>query len=271
MTDTPTLDEAFDQASSELTSKEESPKETEEKPEESQEPEKESESPKEEPEPKAEESEEDKEEAFADKGELVGKTPEEMEEIYKNWQSSYTKKRQAERKELEDMRARLESLEKAPKEEKADDKPLSELTPEEYAIKVAEMAKTEVNTARNNAYIEAQEKSFFELDPRLSEDSPTYDKDLTDLVMMRLSNAREAHDAEGLPITQFDFLGKAKEYIEAFDSRIKNSNQAFLKRQSEIARTRSNDFAKESPKTSGAKSKPKVMDLDDAIESAFEK
>lgn len=262
---TPTLDEAFEQATSTLTSQSEAPQE---QPSENKEPVKDSETPEGQPEAKADDPKVETEESFAEKGDLTGKTPEQLEETYKNWQRAYTAKRQAERKELEELRAKVSETKPI---EKSPDKPMSEMSPEEYAMKVAEMAKTEVQTAGDNAYIESQEKAFYSLDSRLNQDSPDFDQDLQDLVMIRLSNAREAHDAQGLPIRDFDFLGKAKEYIGAFDSRLKNSNQSFLKKQTEIARTRSDNFAKEVPNTSNAKTKVKSMDLDDAIESAFGK
>jgi hypothetical protein len=260
-----TLDEAFDSASSTLTSESGSQGATQEKPNENKEPVIDSAKTEDNP---VEEPKVEVEETFAEKGDLTGKTPEQLEEIHKNWQRAYTAKRQAERKELEELRAKVSEIKPI---EAVPDKPMSELTPEEYAMKVAEMAKTEVQTAGDNAYIESQEKAFYSLDTRLNQDSPEFDQDLQDLVMMRLSNAREAHDAQGLPIRDFDFLGKAKEYIGAFDSRLKNSNQSFLKKQTEIARTRSDNFAKEVPNTSNAKTKVKSMDLDDAIESAFGK
>jgi len=264
MTGTPTLDEAFDQATSTLTSESEPKVETPEEPNKIKEPTKDSTDSKDQP---IKESKKEVEEAFAEKGDLTGKTPEQLEEIYKNWQRSYTLKRQAERKELEELRAK--ATEKPV--DRVADKPMSEMSPEEYAIKVAEMARSEVQVARDNAYIESQEKAFYALDDRLGEDSPTKDDDLRDLVMMRLSNAREEFDKTGKPISEFDFLGKAKEDIKAFDSRLKSNNQAFLKKQSEIARTRSDNFAKESPTISGAKTKVKSMDLDDSIEAAFGK
>ena len=103
----PTIDEAFDEAV-ELTSKDSfaEPK-TEEKA-----PTKELETkPEKEVEEEGEDKAETEEEAFAEKPDLSGKTPEELEEVYKSWQKSYTQKRQEEKKALKEMETRLKELE----------------------------------------------------------------------------------------------------------------------------------------------------------------
>lgn len=48
---------------------------------------------------------------FAEKPELNGKSPEELEQIYKDWNSNYTKTRQREREELREYQNRLAQLE----------------------------------------------------------------------------------------------------------------------------------------------------------------
>jgi len=271
MSDTPTLEQAFDDANAELTSKEVSPEK--EEPAESQDKTKSEAEPKEEkeetPEGEKTDSKAEEIESFADKGELSGKTPEELDKVYKDWQRSYTIKRQAERKELEDLRKQVADRAEVkvdPKQQKA----LDQMTPQEYALHVANMAKEEVKVAGDNAYIDAQQKSFYESDPRLNQDNPEFDSDLHDLVVLRLSNARELHEGSGKPITEFDFVGEAKEFIKAFDERIVKNNKSYLQKQSKIARTRSEDFAKDAPKTSGAKAKKKNMDLDESVEAALE-
>jgi len=50
------------------------------------------------------------EEVFAPKGELQGRTAEELEGIYKDWNKSYTQKRQSERAELQQLREERDQL-----------------------------------------------------------------------------------------------------------------------------------------------------------------
>ena len=68
-------------------------------------------------EPEVEPKEEITEESFAEKGELEGKTPEELEEIYKAWNRAYTAKRQKETQELKDYQTKIADLEKKIKEQ----------------------------------------------------------------------------------------------------------------------------------------------------------
>jgi len=279
MNDNPTLESAFEQAEAELTDTEESQEESKEEETPGQEPddskpesetkEETSESPEAE---EAKDTKDDSKESEADfldvEGDTSKMTHDELMEVKKNWERAYTTKRQTEREEMAELKRQLEDKEVKPKA-KADEKPLDQMNPQEYAQHVAEMAKAEVAVAGDNAYIEAQEKSFYEADPRLNKDNPTYDGDLHDLVAMRLSNEREVHETEGKPIKSFDFVGRTTELIEAYDKRIKSIKQNYLQKQSKIARTKTEDFAKDSPKTSGAKTKQKKMNLDEALDAAM--
>ena len=259
--DTPTLESAYDEAEAELTSQEQ-PSESEDTQEETEQPEVEQEKPQEEAK---------EEETFAEKPDLTGKTPEELEQIYKNWQSSYTKKRQAEKQELEELRQQLQELKSKvePEFQPLTPQQIAQLPPEQQVEYLRREAQQEAEIASQNSYIEAQEDAFYKSDPRLDENNPEFDPDLHDLVIMRLANARDEWEAQGKPITEFDFLGKAKEYIKAFDNRISSSNKKYIQQQSKIARTKTSDFAKQVPQTSGAKAKQKNMDLDEALEAAM--
>lgn len=279
MNDTPTLESAFDKAEAELTSTEESQEESKEEETPSQEPddsksedetkEETSESPEEEEKDIKDDSKESEADFLEVEGDTSKMTHDELMQVKKNWESAYTKKRQAEREEIAELKRQLEEKEVKSKEKSKETKPLDQMTHQEYAQYVADMAKAEVKVAEDNAYIEAQEKSFYEADSRLNQDNPEYDSDLHDLVAMRLSNEREAHEAEGKPIKSFDFIGRTKALITAYDKRIKSIKQNYLQKQSKIARTKTEDFAKDSPKTSGAKTKKKSMSLDEALDAAM--
>ena len=273
MTDTPnpTLDEAYDAASEELTSTEDTPKEESKEVEPSQKPDDskpESES-EDKPEDKPEEPKEEETDFLKVEGDVTKMTPDQLEAVKTKWQSSYTKTRQAEREEIAELKKQLADKEVKPTDTPVEIKPMDQMTPQEYAQHVADMAKAEVSVAADNAYIEAQEKAFYEADPRLNIDNPEHNKDLLDLVVLRLSNEREAHEEEGKPVKSFDFVGRTKKLISAYDEGLTTIKQNYLKKQSEIARTKSEDFAKETPKTSGAKPKKRNMTLDESLDSAF--
>lgn len=269
MSDLPSIDQAFDEAVA-LTSKNPLAEEVEE----------EAEAPKAEPETKPEEKEvegevEEKaeaetetEETFAEKPSLEGKTPEELESIYKDWQKSYTQKRQAEKEEIKKLQERLSELEaKAPKPE---DIPINEMTPEQFRDYTLAQAKKQVMVERDNAYIESQEKAFYEVDKRLDEDSPDHDEALFYSVVGKLTKAREAYEAENGSVYGFDFVGQAKDLVKAYDEGIKQKVQSYLKKNNEKVRSKVEKTSKTNPKTQSAKMKKAGgLELEDAFEEAL--
>lgn len=257
--DSPELDAVIEEVS--LTS-EESPAEepTEDKPEGQEE---------KTPETKEGEVEEEK---FADKPDLTGKTPEELEEIYQNWNKAYTQKRQAEKEELkrqqdEVLRAKQE-LEKYQRQ--VPQKNIAEMNPQELAQHFAQKAKEIESVAKENSYIESQEQTFFGLDKRLDENNPEFDEALFYSTVGVLTKEREQFEKEKGTVVGFDFVGKAKEKIKAYDEKVKQQVQSYLKKQEGIARTKTDKFGKTNPNTkSGNVKKSGSMDLDEAMSEAI--
>lgn len=208
-------------------------------------------------------------EAFADKGDLKGKTAEELEETYVNWQRAYTAKRQSERKEIEDLKTQLKEFQVMETPQQVNEKPIGQMSPGEYAQYVAKMARNEVTVQQDNAYIDAQQKMFLKLDPRLDENNPNYDPMMSDLVVMRLTGLREKHESQGLPVNQFDFISQAKELIDGYDSNINKIKKSYLSKQSKIARNKAENFKKDTPQTKGGATRKKSMSLDEALKANF--
>lgn len=215
---------------------------------------------------------EPEEEAFADKPDLSGKTPEELEEIYKNWQKSYTQTRQAEKAREKEMAEKLAQYEKTLSQFKAQEpeKPINEMTVEElqqhFATKAQEIAKT----AQENSYIEAQEKSFYELDKRLDEDHPEHDPNLFYSVVGQVTKLRDQFESDKGTVVGFDFVGEAKKVISAYDEAVKQKVQSYLKRNNETARGKVQESSKANPKSSSAKlKKAGGLDLEEAFEEAL--
>lgn len=267
MSDLPTIDEAFDEAV-ELTSKEslaEEPEVKEEAPTEESEIE---------PEKEVKEEAEDKveleaEETFADKPDLSKFTPEQMEDIYKNWQKSYTQKRQAERARDKEREETIANMQKELEQFKSQKDP-SQMTPQEFQEWTLSQARKQVELERDNAYIESQEKAFYEVDKRLDEDNPEHDEALLLYTVGKLTKEREAYEKEHGTVYGFDFVGKANGLVKAYDDKIKLQVQSYLKRNNETARNKVEKSSKINPKTSSGKMK-KVggLDLDDAFEEAL--
>lgn len=266
--DTPTLDEAFEEASAELTIEEveETPEPIEEET---------SEEPKvEEPEEEKEESpEEEQTESFTKEPVNVEELPPEMKELYKNWERAYTTKRQAERAEIKALTEELEKFKtQAPPQQDVvqQQKPIDQMTQAEFQQHVIEVARQDAAIQKENAYIEAQEEAFFSIDPRLDENNPNFDEDLSFAVIGKLTSDRNKYEEENDSVLGFDFTGKAKELIESYDKKINGRMQEYIKKQSEISRTKSQKFSKSNPKTKSGSSTPnKFMDFEDAADLAW--
>jgi hypothetical protein len=260
MQDTPELEEALEQASDELTIEDGEPQEETQEVEDPQE-----ETTQEDSKTKPEE---DQEEAFADKPELAGKSPEELEEIYQNWQKAYTQKRQAEKEEMKALQEKMAELEsKVPQEPQ---KPIDQMTPQELQEYFAERATKIANNAKENAYIESQEKAFFDLDSRLNEDSPEFNPALFYSVVGQVSQARDRFEAENGTVFGFDFVGEAKNQIKAYEDLLKAEVQKYVTNNNKTVSNKVQKFAKSNPKTkAGNVKKAGGLDLDDAFKEAL--
>jgi hypothetical protein len=215
---------------------------------------------------------ETEEEKFADKPDLTGKTPEELEEIYQSWNKAYTQKRQAEKEELRKQREEFarakEELERY--KTQTPQKSLAEMNPQELAEHFAQKAKEIASVAKENSYIESQEQAFYGLDKRLDENNPEFDEALFYSTVGVLTKEREQFEKENGTVVGFDFVGKAKEKIKAYDEKVKQRVQSYLKKQGEIARTKTDRFGKTNPNTkSGKVKKSGSMDLDEAMNEAM--
>lgn len=267
MSDLPSIEQAFDEA---VTLTSENPL--------AEEAEAETQAPEAEPETKPEEKEvegkaDDKveteaEDNFADKPSLEGKTPEELDAIYKDWQRSYTQKRQAEKEELRKLQERLNEYEA--KMPKLEDIPINRMSPQQFKEYTLAQAKKQVEAERDNAYIESQEKAFYEVDKRLDDESPDHDEALFYSVVGKLTKEREAYEAENGSVYGFDFVGRAKDLVKAYDEGIKQKVQSYLKKNNERVRSKVEKNSKANPKTQSAKMKKAGgLELEDAFEEAL--
>lgn len=195
------------------------------------------------PEAQAPVVEETKEEVFAEKGDLKGKTPEELEETYANWQKAYAAKRQKETAELRELKAKIAEIESKTKvesqgntQDKVDEAQkqveLGNMTMTEYtqyvrsllaedARRIAREEVTAVTTEqKEQSYQERAVNDFRQADPRLDENSPEYNESYANDIRRELADALDEHLEKTGSYKGFDTKSIAKQVIERRDAEI---------------------------------------------------
>lgn len=186
------------------------------------------------------------EEVFAEKTELTGKTPEQLEEIYQNWQKAYTAKRQKETQELKNYQAKLEELEKKlalPQHDQQNDVQslqaeaqeqvqLGNMSIEQYT---EYMKSVMVEEARNVARQEYQQmiaqereeqlaqtalEQFQSVDGRLNENAPDFDESFKNEVQRELAELLEEHLEQKGSYQGFDTQALTKKIVERRDAQL---------------------------------------------------
>lgn len=224
-------------------------------------------------------------ETFAEKGELQGRTPEELEEIYKNWQRAYTEKRQKETQELRALREQLEQrkVEKPTSDESRSvaqirqdmgqaqqDVQLGRMSVEEYTNYMRELMKEEARQVAREEYKEmtTQEresqyqdqafKEFVSADERgrLDPNSPTADETLSKVVRDYLAEELEKYIQEHRTAKDFPAGKLAKEKTAEYDARIDEIVKTRTKQSTQMAQVRAAKAQKASTRGSDASSAP---------------
>lgn len=186
------------------------------------------------------------EEVFAEKGELAGRTPEQLEEIHKNWQRSYTEKRQKETHQLKELQAELEMLRNQPQapsvpqdtsvQERAEEAQqaldVGQMTVSQYtdymralAIEEARNAardefQTQVTTQREETLAETALDKFQTADTRLSTFSPEFNESFRDEVQRELADVLDEHLETTGSYKGFDTATVTKQIVERRDQEL---------------------------------------------------
>jgi len=212
-------------------------------------------------------------------------TPE-LLQVYKGWQSDYTKTRQRERAELQEYKDRLNQYEQSnngTQTEKVQDfnnaKSNGEIDPnmsfQDYSRLLIEKAKEEIkadmSVNQQNEYLENQETEFVNLDPRFP-DGPGQDKILLNHINSELSALRDQYEQEhNGNVVGFDFIAETKKLIENYDSRFQQSNKDFINKQNELIKGNALNSKKANPNARNiGTSNSGSMSLSDGISKAFE-
>lgn len=199
------------------------------------------------PDAKEQPKEEPQEEAFAEKTELAGKTPEQLEEIYQNWQKAYTAKRQKETQELKEYQAKLAELEKkvsqpAPavnandvknaEQEAREQVELGNMTVQQYTDymkqvmveQARDVARQEYQTLiaqeRENQLANKALEQFEATDNRLNKFSPEYNESFKNEVQRELAEKLDEHLEKNGSYEGFDSKALTKEIVDRRDAQL---------------------------------------------------
>lgn len=226
------------------------------------------------------------EESFAPKGELKGRTAEELEEVYQNWNKAYTQKRQSETNELKELREAKEQLEqrlkglegqtsrpqKVAEEYQGEQDDVLQLlqqgriTPAEYHQRLQQIiqsqaraiAREEFESLSSSHEEESRQQTALSevvsLDERLVENSPTEDKAMRRSILADVGEELDAYLQTHGNSIGFDHKVVANRLITEWNSRIDAEVKVRTQKSTQVARDQSGKFAKQNPKGSPAKS-----------------
>lgn len=232
--------------------------------------------------------------AFAEKVDTKGMTPEQLEEVYHNWNKAYTQKRQKEAAELKAMQKELEELRqlraqsptanvsnnngiqsqdlKQVQDEAKKQLDLGNLTLEEYTQYITGLAAEEARRATENFITEREDQAyqkqalneFNSLDERFSSEfidpnSPTFNETnawMYQTIAKNMADALDAHIEQYGSSIGFDTKGVAKQYIKQLDSYIDNLVRSRVQTSNAKAEAIVQNNARSIPRGTNTKSSP---------------
>lgn len=251
MTDTPTLSEALEQASSTLKESEDT-QQIEAEPEVTEEAQAE-------PEATEAESEDTPLDQFDPE-----KLPDELKPLYKNLMKGFTQGRQKDREELNQLRQELDGLrQQAPQE------PSKPLSPEEYIQQVTEQTITQKRVEDYKAQALAD---YNNADPRLNLEGEQYDDVVDMYVATELNRELEKYVTEHGSELGFPHRELAKKYVQKWDQKVQNEVEKYLANQKKLAKKAELSSGRFNPKSSAASVKPSGnMTIEQAMQAALAK
>jgi len=251
MTDTPTIQEAMEKASSTLQESEET-----------QQPEVEPEAT-EEVQTESETTETEVEDTPLDKFD-PDKLSDELKPVYKNLMKGFTQGRQKDREEITLLRQELDAL-----KQQAPTKPTKPLTPEEYIQQVAEQTITQ---KRVEDYKATALADYDNADPRLKLDGEQYDEVVDMYVATELNRELEKYVTENGSELGFQHRELTKKFLNKWDQKVQTEVENYLANQKKLAKKAELSSGRFNPKSSSASVKPSgSMTLEQAMQAAIAK
>lgn len=223
---------------------------------------------------------------FAEKTDFKGKTPEELERIYDEWQKKYTQTRQREAAELkeyrqkaQEMESRLKQLESAGNQIESpqlqDEKDavqqqfdLGNLSVQEYTQKMRELlredarevARSEFENLRKQDKEETYQQSALEYfntaDNRFNENSPTFDQKMRNVVASQMADLLDEHMKKHGTSLGFDYKGETDKLIREYDQEIDTLVKSRVQQTTAQAKEKAQKLTKSSTPGTNAKSTP---------------
>jgi hypothetical protein len=217
---------------------------------------------------------------------LEALTPQQLLEVKKNWEAAYTKKRQAERKEIEDYKAKVAELQQVKPQPQAQDQgqvkqladeaqrqvELGNMSVPQYTDYIKTLMADEARRVAREEYQtlqkEAEEKAlstkavddFTNADPRLNEHNPNYDEKLRTEVQRELADLLDQHLADHDGSYQgFDAAAITKQIVQRRDAdldeviklRTQQSTQAAKMREAKLRKSEVRGTTSDSQKIGG--------------------
>jgi len=224
--------------------------------------------------------------AFAEKVETKGRTPEELDAIYQQWNKSYTQKRQSERAEIRRLqeenasfKQRIDEIEKRgqsikdpglqeEKNEVQKDFDMGRLTLEQYTQKMRELVKDDARLIADEIFDEkfkAREEDstqnillekFNAVDPRfdnryINPDSPEFNKTnawLYQQIAGRMADELDTYIKENGSSRGFKVDEVAKKHITEIDGYIDSVVKSRVQTNANQLRQRASETAKSNPR-----------------------
>lgn len=219
--------------------------------------------------PEVQEDEEQK--PFAQKPELQGKTPEELEQIYKDWNSNYTKTRQREREELREYQNRVAELEQYVQQVQGEGTEvqdpglqdqrdyvqeqfdLGNMDLNEYTQYMRQIIKEDARSAtqevlqeqyqqdlaqKEEMYQTSAVNEFLEVDERLNQDSPNYNPLMTRTLAQDMSSLLDRHIEQNGSSIGFNSREIASQLVSQYDSYINQQVASRIRNSTQAARAK---------------------------------
>ena len=194
----------------------------------------------------------------------------ELQKVYKDMQKGFTQGRQKDREELNALKKEVaEMRQKSPEQI---NKEWQAMTPEQKIEKLAEekVLETKLDDFRTTALEE-----YNKIDPRLddSEGNESYDEIMDTAIRTQLDQLLEDHVSINGNELGFDYKTHVKELTKQWDEYINNNFDRKIAKQREMAKKKEMKNQKSNPKASSSTqvNPSSTMSLEDAVGAAFSK
>lgn len=218
---------------------------------------------KEEEQPKAPEAEENEESFTVTNPEEL---PEELKSVYKSLQADYTRKRQSDSAKVKELEAKLKQL-----EEKGKPEPQEERFDPANPDDIARLARQTFNAEREAEWDRTANTELNNLDGRLNENSPEFDRFFDSFVRDGLDKSLSDYVEKNQTKIGFNVKDEYSRLKNEWDGYTGSLVKSKIDRQNKLLKEKEDKAKKLNPPSSNVEARPKAASsIDDAIAKAFE-